>query len=572
MSDNNNNRRNGAGTNRVSGPTSALTSFLREHGISVRNRSRRERREEEEEQRAAAEAAAAEAAASQEVNQETEPMEGVEVTNSTAQSSSLTSVVYRRFTRGAAKKRKSDDSDDDGNDDANDFAPSSSRRTAPSRARILFCTECKGRFARKLDDAQDQTVCPNCLNGTTALKKKKVVKKRQIVSIQKEAVSKNVFPSLQDICISVVAEYIDDVDSLGVISEESSEKLSKIICKNRKLNDVTSRLFMDPINKSLMFSDCTLMTDASLLNICQFCPRLEFLELVYCGRINDRVLDAYTERLHNLKSLKLSGAFLISPAAYNRFFEQVSKGLQVFELRHSALFSQENIESLAKHCVNLRELKIGHLHKMDSEWLASIARLKNLTTLEISWCSELQTKDAIQMLSKIGHQLTDLSIRGGHELEDNFLIKGVLKNCNKLEKLNLEQCDQLTATAMVTLFTHWKTKGLTHLNISRCLLFDDKVIRAIVRHSGSTLKYLNIHSLDLLTASGVELLGETDGCGQLHTLDCGFVRSVDDFVLKKVIDHSPLLNTIFVWGCPLLTDNLKAKGLNIIGKELTVVV
>ncbi|KAI9258314.1 hypothetical protein EDC94DRAFT_543332 [Helicostylum pulchrum] len=571
MSDNNNNRRNGAGTNRVSGPTSALTSFLREHGISVRNRSRRERREEEEEQRAAAEASSA--AASQEVNQEAEAMEGVELTNSTAQSSSLTSIVYRRSTRSSAKKRKGDDSDNDDNNDLNDFAPSSSRKTAPSRARILFCTECKGRFARKLDDAEDQTVCPNCLNGITALKKKRVVKKRQIVSIQKDAVSKNVFPSLQDICISVVAEYIDDVESLGIIREESLEKLSIIICKNRKLNDVTSRLFMDPIKKSLAFSDCTLMTNVSLLNVCQFCPKLEFLELVYCGHINDKVLDAYAERLRNLKSLKLSGAFLISPAAYNRFFEQVSKGLQVFELRHSALFSQENIESLANHCVNLRELRIGHLHKMDSEWLVSIAKLQNLTTLEISWCSELQTKDAIHMLSKIGNQLTDLSIRGGNELEDSFLIKGILKYCNKLEKLNLEQCDQLTATAMVTLFKHWKSKGLTYLNISRCLLFDDRVIHAVVRHSGSTLKYLNIHSLSLLTAAGVELLGETDGCEQLDTLDCGFVRSVDDFVLKKLIDRSPLLNTIFVWGCPLLTDNLKAKeGLNIIGKELTVVV
>ncbi|KAI8094752.1 hypothetical protein BDF21DRAFT_448883 [Thamnidium elegans] len=571
MSDNNNNRRNGAGTNRISGPTSALTSFLREHGISVRNRSRRERREEEEERRAAAEAASA--SSSQEVNRETEDMEGIESTSSTAQSSSLTSVVYRPSTRSTIKKRKGDDSGDDNKDDSNDFAPSSSRRTAPGRARILFCTSCKGRFARKLDDAQDQTICPDCLNGTTALKKKRVVKKRQIVSIQKEVVSKNVLPSLQDICISVVAEYIDDVESLGVIGEDSLEKLSNIICKNRKLNDVTSRLFMDPIKKSLMFSDCTLMKDVSLLNICQFCPRLEFLELGYCGHINDKVLDAYTERLYNLKSLKLSGAFLISSAAYNRFFEKISKRLQVFELRHSALFSQVNIESLANNCVNLRELKLGHLYKMDSEWLASIASLKNLTTLEISWCSELQTNDVIHMLSKIGYQLTDLSIRGGHELEDDFLIKGILKYCNKLGKLNLEQCNQLTAYAMFTLFTHWESKGLTYLNISRCLLFDDKVIQAIVRHSGATLKYLNIHSLDLLTAAGIELLGETEGCKQLDTLDCGFVRSIDDFVLKKVIDYNPSLNTIFVWGCPLLTDNLKTKeGLNIIGKELTVVV
>lgn len=479
------------------------------------------------------------------------------MTNSAAESSTAaatTTMAYRPPTSSRVKKRVNDDSDDDDNHQ-NDFAPSSSRRAAAGRARIIFCTECKGRFARKLDDDQDQTVCPNCLNGTTALKKKRpVARKRQIVSIKKDVVSKELLPSLQDLCISVVAEYIDDVESLGIISEESLEKLAKIISKNRKLNDVTSRLFMDPVKRRLSLYDCTNMNEVSLLNISQFCPRLEYLELIYCGRINDKVLESYMERLHHLKSLKLSGAFLISTGAYNKFFENISKRLEVFELRHSALFKKSNIESLSKHCVNLRELKLGHLNNMHSDWLTSIKEFKKLTTLEISWCTDLETSDVVQMLSKIGSQLTELSIRGGHKLNDKLLMQGILKYCKKLEKLNLEQCENLTAKGMISLLNAWKTRGLTHLNISRCLKFDDQVIKAVVRHSGPTLKHLNIHSLDLLTASGVEVLGESGACKQLTSLDCGFVRSIDDFVLKKIIDHSPELNTLFIWGCPLVSS------------------
>lgn len=555
------NRNNPPNTNSVSGPTSALTSYLRvsipsfitikkkkwideltiffkikkEHGIQVRNQSRRERREAEERQTLERQETL------QETSENSEAMEGIETTTSLAAQSE--SILYRPTQR---KKKKNDDDNDDA------FAPSSSRKLVPARARIVFCVECKGRFVRKLNE-EIQTICPNCLGSKDGQKKKKSVpKRRKIVAIQKEPISKEILPSLQDICIAVVAEYIDDLESFGIISDESIEKLSKIISKNRKLNDITSRLFMEPVHTRLRLYDCTNMNELSLINISQFCPRLQYLQLVYCGHITDHVLDAYSKRLSSLKSLQLSGPFLITTEAWDNFFKTISNRLECFEVRHTARFTKENIMTLTSYCPNLRELRLGQLFHMNSNWLSFIEKLSKLTVLEMTWPSglnTLQTQDVVSLLSKVGPQLTELSLNGGSDLKDKVLTQGILKYCTRLEKLNLEQCQQFTAKAMIQLMKSWKTKGLTHLNLERCILFDDQVLKAVMDHSGTTLKYLNIHSLEKLTAVGLESLKFKE----LTFLNCGFIRSVDDFVAKKIIENSTSLETLHLFGCPLVS-------------------
>ncbi|KAL0582073.1 hypothetical protein ABG067_008298, partial [Albugo candida] len=261
-------------------------------------------------------------------------MEGVVETGVAAQSSSsttettTTTLLYtpsnetkNKATKGKKKRKHESDDDSEGDDDA-DYAPSSSRKVVAGRSRIVFCSECKGRFARKIED-EDQTVCDNCLNGVTAANKKKPTPKRKIVSIKKDIIKTGTVPSLQDVCIAVVVDYIEDVESFGVISEESLEKISKIISRNRKLNDVTARLFMEPFKRRLDLYDCTGMNEVSLLNISQFCPRMEHLNLVYCGHITDNVVKAYANNLHFLKSLYVSGAFLVTKETWDEFFEKV---------------------------------------------------------------------------------------------------------------------------------------------------------------------------------------------------------------------------------------------------------
>lgn len=371
------------------------------------------------------------------------------------------------------------------------------------------------------------------------------------------------------------------MEAFGVISDDSFEKLSKIICRNRKLNNQTSRLFMEPHRKMLSLFDCTSkcnnkticflnvifflsdMDETALMNIAHFCPRAEKIELTYCGQINDKVLSLYQERLHNLNNLHLSGAFLITKEAWMSFFEKTNTRLQSFGTRHSNRFNLECIKSLVTHCPNLQALNLGQLSQMKTDWLPEIAKLKHLKRLHLAWPSTeeaVKEEDLIDMLKNVGPQLTELSLRGFKDLTDEVLLEGMMMHCKQLKKLNLELCDQLTAKSVVHFFSHWETKeGLSHLDLSRCILLDDDVLKAIVQHSGKTLTHLNIHSLELLTPNGLEILaGEKReaNCSKLVHLDCGFVRAMDDFVLKKLVTKCKSLQKLLVCGCHLVSPLL----------------
>ncbi|GAN06347.1 rad7-like protein rhp7 [Mucor ambiguus] len=587
MSNNNNNGSNNTNQNRVSGPTSALSSFLREHGISVPNASRRARRERmQQAQQNGVDDATLDtqtaAAAPEAGTQDTEMAE-----SSTAAQNATSSMLYnprstqktkKRLRKKGGEKDNDSDSDFDGDDDDNAAGPSSSsRRALPGRSRIVFCAKCKGRFARKNDEDSDSTICPACQAGPST-PKKQTRKKKIIPTIKKQVISTEALPSLQDCCIAVIAEYIDEVENFGDIADDSLEKLAKIISRNRKINDMTSKLFMQPFRKQLSLFDCTNMSDHGFYMISQFCPKLQYLQLIYCGQITDKSLRAYQERLHDLKSLEMSGPFLVTKEAWISFFETVGARLESFQVRHTARFVKECMEALATHCPNLKKLKFGQLSHFNSDWIPVIAKLKHLDTLELAWTSgenTMHTEDIVHLLSEVGSGLKDLSIKGGHELTDDILLQGILKHCHQIKRLNLEQCDQLTSPAMVEFLEQWQAKGLTHLDISSCTKFDDTVLEAVLRHSGKSLEYLNLHSLIELTAAHLELIAGNDAdltpCVSLTHLDCGFVRSMDDYVLMKLIKHCTSLRNIQVWGCHMLTESVPSKpGLRISGREMSV--
>lgn len=165
------------------------------------NRSRRARREEQATPR---EMSIDPSTSSDEVSS----MEGVEQTVTVAaqsSSSSLTTTTTTTeemtFTASSSKKKRKDDSDDD--DDDVDFAPSSSRKAVKGRARILFCVVCKSRFARDINDDNEETLCSDCKAGKSPNKSIKPKKKRLNVSKKEQLLAHDRVPSLQDICISV---------------------------------------------------------------------------------------------------------------------------------------------------------------------------------------------------------------------------------------------------------------------------------------------------------------------------------------------------------------------------------
>ncbi|KAG2223060.1 hypothetical protein INT45_008261 [Circinella minor] len=621
--------------NRIQGPTSALSSFLREHGIHIENRSRRRRQEEREERQQQQQEQTTENASTSDNNNTTPPVESTSASSSTTgtpepASTTTTSILYaprqrRRQLNAAAtqlieaaqatcssssssslankkkgkRKRPSSDSDSDSdydNGSETDGGPeSSSNRRRPFRERrneIVFCDKCKGRFARPVrsgNDIETENICPPCTSGETPNKKrKKTAAKRRINGV---ALGQNKVPSLQDTCIMVVARYIDDVEAFGEIGPVNLDKLSKIISKNRKLTSHTARLFMEPTSRDLALYDCTNIDETGLSNIAHFCAQLKSLKLIYCGQMTSKVLDIYQSHLKNLQSIELSGPYLVTKDAWIDFFKTVGKRLEVFKLSHSFRFNRECLEALAVYCPDLKELEFSRLNMMQDNWMEVIQNFKHLKTLKLAWPDPKQpkitSKSLVSFLNSSGQELVKLSFAGLTLVDDQVLLDGLLENCPKLKILNLRGCERITSEGIQKLFNEWnqflqdneekeneehdgdhgipviqkKNQGLIRLNVSRVLDLDDDALKAILMHSSKTLEKLNLHSLDKISARGLEMIagkyslddGNTmsgmKACEKLKKLNCGFIRSMDDLVLKLLIEKCISLERIDVWGC-----------------------
>ncbi|KAI9318946.1 hypothetical protein BX666DRAFT_1921454 [Dichotomocladium elegans] len=600
--------------NRVRGPTSALSSFLQEHGIRVENRSRRRIVQHQQERSHVQHAVET---SMQEEQVQTETVTETRTAERSSQVQETTSILYmpettaestpsrQRRTRSAAasnviaraskgkKRRKgkceSDESDNSEDEDSNDAGTSSSRQPPEPRTRIAFCTKCNNRFSHLLDrnrNSEAAQLCPSCLSGNSAAAGPKPdrnprAKKRRFRAVPSSGGIVQVL-SLQDICINMIAKYIDEVEEFGEIGTENLDKIAKIISRNRKLNNQTVRLFLGPMLRELSLYDCAYVDRHALMNIGHFCFNLRQLKLIYCGDMTSEVLDTYSARLQHLRSVEFSGPYLVLEDSWIKFIKSLGVRLERFVLSHCFRFNTACMEALTEHCPNLQALELSHISKLNDAWLDIIGKFKHLKVLKVAWPAEgvpIAPKSVIHLLSKVGHQLTELSLPGCTEINDDVLLKGILEHCPHLKVLNLEECDAVSSEGMESLFTSWKlahpTSGLEQLNVSRCRRLEDGAIKAILAHSARTLTYLNLHSVNHLTAGGLEMIAgkyekdkEGEPCRRLKSLNVSFVRAMDDFVLKRLSTHCPELKSLEVWGCPQLTGQITLPpALQIHGRE-----
>jgi DNA repair protein RAD7 len=296
------------------------------------------------------------------------------------------------------------------------------------------------------------------------------------------------------------------------------------------------------------------MDETALLNIAQFCPRLQELHLSYCGKMTDDIVQGYGQRLSQLKSVHFSGPYLVTKEAWMSYFKQVGKRLESFELRYTSRFDLACVEALVESCPNLTNLKFGHITTLKSSWLDAIAKLNKLTSLELAWpdaVDAIQTQHVVDYLATAGRSLKHLSLKGGVHLDDKTFTG--LSHCRNLETLHIEQASNLSAKGMVAFLKEWENPGLLELDIGRCVQFDDDVLTEIAQHSGASLTKLSIHSLDGITIKGLEHLTGTAGCNALEEINCSFVRSIDDYVLAKMVKECSTLCKVDAWGCPMVS-------------------
>lgn len=588
-----NSRRSNSSNREVRGPTSALSSFLRDKGIKPKNVSIYTRVE------------AQAPNSSNRVGDSILPEPNVSLT---ALSNNTNSSAARSLsTKDLKKKLKRPGKDHDSGSDDDDALPK--KRSCIKCCRIFvgsreekFCSAClSGVESKVLANWSEAGGIRGAL--PSASRRKKPKKRSQAVDLMLNTVRPMGVQPLKELCVRLVCEYISDVSALGDIPPASKHRISKILSKMRLLDPTTVMLFLTPLERELKLYDCTLLTPQEFSMIPAFAPNLQTLYLAYCGRLRDDNLSHFAERLPQLSRVTLKGCFLVSDTAFAKFFRALGARLETLCIENASKLSVLACDALVGHCTSLKTLSLRHCSKVGSKQVENFAKLNMLESLDFSWSGEghpTQLMDNIEsdpsadplvpvLGATLDHKGTDLwTLTDSHlfhevdlkveqsSLNDNVSqsadkenyyidcagLEPLLKACGKklttlslchvsglngsiskllgsflgasLLKLELEGA-KLEKLDFMHCFSVHRFPNLKEVNLKNCTEIDDETFCPFIEHYGPQLHSLNICGLNQLGSKSLELLGNNQYSSQLRKLDVSWVRALSDSLFMGLV-------------------------------------
>ncbi|KAJ7267618.1 hypothetical protein B0H12DRAFT_1098014 [Mycena haematopus] len=372
-------------------------------------------------------------------------------------------------------------------------------------------------------------------------KRKTPAEKRTVVHIEERA-----FPTLVTMCIDVISRNIDDVEAFGDIGGLNVDAISKALSKSRSLTSENATLFYGAQNTTLALYDTTNFSPDGFSTLGYLNPNLTSLRLDFCGPLNDTVMASWNTSFPNLVSLELLGPFLVREGPWIAFLK-AHPNLEAFLITQSPRFSLECLETLvANSKKTLRRLGLREVGKLCDEWLEFIAEIENLTYLDLAEASCSLTDDAVvTLLAAVGANLAHLDLSGHSALTDDVLAHGLDPHVPNLTSLALTHVPELTDAGVSAFFGTFENGGLHRLNLSRNSELGTEALEAIIAHS-PRLEELNINGFKDVAETAVN---ELAGLRDLRKLDVGWCRSVDDWVVKKILEGCRVLTELKVWGC-----------------------
>jgi DNA repair protein RAD7 len=294
-------------------------------------------------------------------------------------------------------------------------------------------------------------------------------------------------------------------------------------------------------------------------------PNLTHLRLDFCGHIDDSVMKVWCPSLPSLKRLELFGPYLVRTPAWKSFFESHPQ-LEGFLITQSPRFDLECMESLVSNCPHLKELRLREIGKMEEAFLDHLKTLTGLSSLDLSEPgTSLSEEGLAELMINLSRTLTTLDLSNHDSITDWFLDAGIKPHTRALSSLSLRLVPHLTDKGVAAFFNTWASDHtnpvanppLVSLDLSRNQDLSSAALSALLSHSGSALHKLNINGWKSTSADALNEIAQR--ARDLHTLDVGFCREVDDFVLKAVIDQCEKIKEIKCWGCNRVTERCPRK-------------
>jgi len=234
---------------------------------------------------------------------------------------------------------------------------------------------------------------------------------------------------------------------------------------------------------------------------------------------------------------------------------------------------------LSAHCPSLEKLKVKGNQKTTAEGVKAIGNIRTLQHLGLDLRNPVHPDAYVHLLMKIGGNLKTLSVIRNEEL-DNTVLDALHNNCRQLEKLRITDSEVMTDDGFVRLFKGWKNPGLVILDLQKNRQRDashprenpdgiglcSSGFRALMKHSGLTLRNLNLHACRHIDAEAFEdVFSPGMVYSELTHLEISFCDQVTDFIVGSIFRCCPNLRELNVFGCMKVKDIRVPRGKLLVG-------
>jgi DNA repair protein RAD7 len=464
---------------------------------------------------------------------------------------------------------------------------------APLPGQMENCEACEKRFsvtAYSRAGPDGGLLCPKCSRDLdkeegAAKKKRKIAAGRARRQLQSNLLD-GIYPGAKDlmtICIETLAKNVHNAESFGDLPAPLVDRLAAILSKKRLMTPETLNLFLRPGYDTVTVYDAAKLSSDDFIRIFQYVPTLKHLRLRNAIQFKNQVMDHLLGTTVELETLSLHGSNLIDDERWNRFLKEKGSHLRALKVYHTdGHFGDEQIDLIASYCPNLERLKICHNQKVTTEGIIPIVGISNLKHLSLELYKQMDSegpRNFKEVLQGIGSALRTLSLATFHYLDD-MVLQAIHDNCQNLCKLRLTDNKVWTDEGFANLFTNWLNPPLIYLDLHKCRHIDaaeprenpNKIglgsagFEALMAHSGTTLKHLNVHSCRHISLKAFEnVFAEDKKYPELKEIDVSFCQAVNDFVVGCIFRSCPNLKTLKVFGNFGVRDVRVPKGKILIG-------
>ncbi|CAG8979270.1 hypothetical protein HYALB_00010803, partial [Hymenoscyphus albidus] len=583
----------------IRGPQSALTDFLASHNISAQ-----QIRHDANARRAAALASEQAAAGTTgddenepaEPDSDPEPVPSRRKRESKAQTNkrkkeeekAISKIKNSKRFKRSRRQHGSDENVSDEDEAARAFFEES---MAPLPYQMENCEICDKRFrvtaySRKGDDGG--LLCPQCTKELdkeegAARKRRKTAVGRQRRQVQSNLLD-GIYPGAKDLmtlCIETLAKNVDLAEDLGDLPETMVNRLSGIISKRRLMNSNTLNLFLRAGAETVNIHEGALLTPDDYIRVFQYSPTVKNLLIKDGVQFKNRVMDHLLDTTVKLESFSIHGANLIDDERWNRFLTE--KGFHLHTLRvywTDGHFGDEQLELLGKTCPDLQVLKVSHNQKVTGAGIAHLSKLTKLERLTLNiYGGKTKSEPYVEVLNATGLNLKCFCLDTVNHIDDDVL-QAIHDNCQRLTKLRITDNHVLTDQGFANLFTDWPNPPLTHIDFNKCRVVDSTEpkenpdgiglsslgFKALMKHSGKTLRYLDVSSCRHISCEAFESVFAADKTyPELRKLDLSFCQQVNDLVVLMIFRSCPNIESVAVFGNFGVRDVRVPKGKILIG-------